>query len=154
MKRCKTNFSQSRSESTFLVSAQLRKELFAHLDFSLLGSLDFKEDSVREKIVLLILDALLYIVKCFNQNWRWRSLAERNAQSLLFRTDRLVRPVDGRAQRTRRTQPWRGSFGFVPKWALLSYFWDAPDAGAKKHCLQYAIQAWLEGARSLCFFPP
>ncbi len=74
MKRCKTNFPQSRGESTFLLSAQLRKELFAHLDFSLLGSLDFKEDSVREKIVLLILDALLYTVEGFNQNMRRRSL--------------------------------------------------------------------------------
>jgi hypothetical protein len=112
MKRCKRNFPQSRGESTFLVLAQLRKELFADLDFSLLGSLDFKEDSVREKIVLLTLDALVYTVEGFNQNIRrgvsdisLSTLAERNAQSLLFRTDRLVRPVDGRPRRTRRTQP-------------------------------------------------
>jgi DNA modification methylase len=53
---------------------QILEELFGSFDFSILGSSDFKEDSVREEIILPILHALGYGSTGLNQITRSKSL--------------------------------------------------------------------------------
>ncbi len=54
--------------------AQIIEELFGSFDFSILGSSDFKEDSVREEIILPILHALSYSSSGLNKIIRSKSL--------------------------------------------------------------------------------
>jgi len=54
--------------------SQILDELFGTFDFSVLGSSDFKEDSVREEVILPILHALGYSPAGLNQIIRSRTL--------------------------------------------------------------------------------
>lgn len=56
------------------MSVERRTDLFGDLDFSLLESSDFKEDSVREEIVLPLLNALGYTAGGLNRIIRSRTL--------------------------------------------------------------------------------
>ncbi|MFC2020302.1 restriction endonuclease, partial [Chloroflexota bacterium] len=56
------------------MTEQIIEELFGSFDFSILSSSDFKEDSVREEIILPILHALGYSPSGLNQIIRSRSL--------------------------------------------------------------------------------
>ena len=56
------------------MSSQILEELFGTFDFSVLGSSDFKEDSVREEVILPILHSLGYSPTGLNRIVRSRTL--------------------------------------------------------------------------------